>query len=296
MTASYWARERIEAAAPLTPVPAGKTTLIKIRELAKRFGNRQILRGVTVDIYRGETLVILGGSGSGKTTLLRHLMGFLHADAGTIDVDGLDLNRATTDELDTFRKRLGVVFQGAALLNSLTVLENVGLPLIENESLPAEEVRSRVIDSLKKVYLPAEEILELKPASLSGGMRKRVGLARAIIQKPEIILYDEPTTGLDPVTVTGVNELILELQRDLGVTSIVITHDLEAAFKIADRIAMLYLGRIVAIGPKDTIRDNANPVLQQLLTGSTHGPLTEGYVGLPQQGDRSALDPTRKPG
>jgi phospholipid/cholesterol/gamma-HCH transport system ATP-binding protein len=297
MTASYWARERIEAAAPLTPPPEGKKPLIKIRELSKRFGSRQILRGVTVDVYRGETLVVLGGSGSGKTTLLRHLMGFLRADSGSVDVDGLDLNRATQKVLEGFRKRLGVVFQGAALLNSLTVLENVGLPLVEVENTPAAEVRTRVIEALRKVYLPAEEILDLKPASLSGGMRKRVGLARAIIQKPEIILYDEPTTGLDPVTVNGVNELILELQRDLGVTSIVITHDLQAAFKIADRIAMLYLGRIVAIGPKDEIRNNPNPVLQQLLTGSIHGPLTEGFVGLPNSpktGDTSALEAGKK--
>jgi phospholipid/cholesterol/gamma-HCH transport system ATP-binding protein len=165
----------------------------------------------------------------------------------------------------------------AALLNSLTVLENVGLPLIEVDQLPMEQVRARVIAALKSVFLPAEEILHLKPASLSGGMRKRVGIARAIIQKPEIILYDEPTTGLDPVTVNGVNELTIELQRTLGVTSIVITHDLNAAFMIADRIAMLYKGRLIGVGSKEQIRANPHPVLQQMLTGSTKGPLTEGY-------------------
>jgi phospholipid/cholesterol/gamma-HCH transport system ATP-binding protein len=225
--------------------------------------------------------MVFGDSKSGKTTLLRHLMGMLRSDEGSVNVDGLDLNKATPQQMEAYRKRMGVVFQGAALLNSLTVLENVGLPLVEVERLPQEAVRARVIESLRRVYLPAEEILNLKPASLSGGMRKRVGLARAIIQQPEIILYDEPTTGLDPVTVNGVNELTLELQRTLGVTSIVITHDLEAAFKIADRIAMLYLGRIIAVGPKELIRENQNPVLQQLLTGSTHGPLTEAYVGRP---------------
>jgi phospholipid/cholesterol/gamma-HCH transport system ATP-binding protein len=278
-TASFWSKERMEAAAPLTPPPAGKTPLIRIRDLQKRFGPRHILRGINLDIYKGETLVILGGSGSGKTTLLRHLMGFLRSDEGQVTVGDLNLNTATSQQLEEFRKRLGVVFQGAALLNSLTVLENVGLPLVEVDRRPREEVRERVIESLRRVYLPAEEILHLKPASLSGGMRKRVGLARAIIQKAEIILYDEPTTGLDPVTVSGVNELTLELQRTLGVTSIVITHDIGAAFTIADRIAMLYLGRIIAVAPKEEIRTNQHPVLQQLLTGNTHGPLTEAYVG-----------------
>jgi phospholipid/cholesterol/gamma-HCH transport system ATP-binding protein len=239
-------------------------------------------------VYQGETLVILGGSGSGKTTLIRHLMGMLTPDSGTLRValaDGraMDLARANEDELGAWRRRLGVVFQGAALLNSLTVLENVGLPLVEVDGLPADHVRNRVVAALHRVYLPAEEILHLKPANLSGGMRKRVGIARAIIQEPEVILYDEPTTGLDPVTVNGVNELTLDLQRRLKVTSIVITHDLDAAFHIADRIAMLYKGRIIALGTTDTIRQDPNPVLQQLLTGSTTGPLTDNML----QGQRT---------
>ncbi len=284
MSEQFWSKERREAPAPLARVPEGKSPLIKIRELTKSFGPRQILRGVTIDVYHGETLVILGVSGSGKTTLLRHLLGFLRADSGSLSVDGLDLNHATFKELEQFRKQLGVVFQGAALLNSLTVLENVGLPLIEVERLGPAEVRTRVVEALRKVYLPGEEILNLKPASLSGGMRKRVGLARAIIQNPKIVLYDEPTTGLDPVTVNGVNELILDLQKRLGVSAIVITHDLEAAFKIADRIAMLYLGRIIAVGSKDEIRASTHPVLQQLLTGNTKGPLTEDYTQPPAAG------------
>lgn len=279
-------RDKLEAGVPLAPVPAGKRTLIAVRDVHKRFGNRHILRGVGFDIYQGETLVILGGSGSGKTTLIRHLMGMLRPDEGKVMVASkegghtpLDLGAADEAQLEAYRRRLGVVFQGAALLNSLTVLENVGLPLVEVDSLPAEQVRRRVVEALHKVYLPGEEILHLKPASLSGGMRKRVGLARAIIQEPEIILYDEPTTGLDPVTVNGVNELTIDLQKRLGVTSIVITHDLAAAFAIGDRIAMLYKGRIIALGTRDEIRANQHPVLQQLLTGSTTGPLTEGYGG-----------------
>lgn len=272
-----WTRQEMERGWPLDPPPEGKKVLMRIRDLNKRFGARHILRGIDLDVYQGETLVILGGSGSGKTTLIRHIMGFLVSDAGSVKVGDLDLNLATPKQLEHYRKRLGVVFQMAALLNSLTVLENVGLPLIEVDRLPLDVVRTRVIAALKSVFLPAEEILHLKPASLSGGMRKRVGIARAIVQKPEIILYDEPTTGLDPVTVNGVNELTMELQRTLGVTSIVITHDLSAAFMIADRIAMLYKGRMIAVGTKDQIKANPHPVLQQMLTGSTKGPLTEGY-------------------
>ncbi len=283
MPTTTWTREELEAPAALSAVPAGKEPLIRIRGLHKRFGKRHILRGIDLDVYRGETLVILGGSGSGKTTLLRHLMGMLRSDEGSVTVAGreggdINLNQADAEGMEGYRRRLGVVFQMAALLNSLTVYENVGLPLVEVDQLPPEQVMPRVVEALRRVYLPAHEILALKPASLSGGMRKRVGIARAIIQNPEIILYDEPTTGLDPVTVNGVNELTLDLQKKLGVTSIVITHDLDAAFKIADRIAMLYLGRIIAIGTRDEIRATQHPVLQQLLTGSTTGPLTEAYL------------------
>ena len=283
-----WSRLDLERGQPLDAVPAGRQAMMRIRDLNKRFGSRHILRGIDLDVYKGETLVILGGSGSGKTTLIRHIMGFLRSDAGGVTVrcrwdeggaeQDLELNSASDPQMVVWRKRLGVVFQGAALLNSLTILENVGLPLVEVDRLPDSAVRPRVIKALKQVFLPAEEILDLKPANLSGGMRKRVGIARAIIQNPEILLYDEPTTGLDPVTVSGVNELTLELQKTTGVTSIVITHDLAAAFTIADRIAMLYKGRIIACGSKDAIRAHPHPVLQQLLTGSTIGPLTEGYV------------------
>lgn len=276
--------EELERPVPIAPPPPGRQVLIRIRGLHRRFGQRHILRGVSLDIHQGETLVILGGSGSGKTTLLKHLMAMLRPEEGSIVVHGagrnggdLDLGLADEADIERYRRGLGVVFQGAALLNSLTVYENVGLPLIEVDRLPASEVQPRVIEALRRVYLPAEEILALKPAALSGGMRKRVGIARAIIQRPRLVLYDEPTTGLDPVTVNGVNELIIDLQRQLGVTSVVITHDIAAAFMVADRIALLYKGRIVALGDKDETRANRHPVLQQMLTGSTRGPLTEGY-------------------
>ena len=277
-----WTAERLEAAAPLAEPPPGKEPLIRVRGLHKAFGQRRILRGIDVDFHRGETFVILGGSGSGKTTLIKHLMGNLKPDSGSVTVGDLDLATADREQMAGYRRRMGVVFQMAALLNSLTVLENVGLPLVEVDRRPDDEVRERVVEALRAVFLPAEEILDLKPASLSGGMRKRVGIARAIIQKPEIILYDEPTTGLDPVTVNGVNELTMELQKSLGVTSIVITHDLGAARMIADRIGILFKGRLVAVGTKAEIEADPHPVVRQLLTGSTRGPLTEGYASGPR--------------
>lgn len=273
-----WDAERMER--PVPPPgepPPDREVFIRVRGLHKRFGPRHILRGLDLDIYRGETLVILGLSGSGKTTFIKHLMGSLTVDEGELQVGRWDLRQMRESDWDDYRTGMGVVFQHAALLGSLTVEENVGLPLIEVEHLPPDQIRERVIAALRRVFLPAEEILHLKPASLSGGMRKRVGIARAIIQDPALLLYDEPTTGLDPVTVSGVNLLTRELQHSLGVTSIVITHDMEAAFTVGDRIAMLYKGRIIALGTVDEIRASDHPVLRQLLTGAVDGPLTEGF-------------------
>jgi len=270
-----WSASRLENAAPLAALPAGKQAFIRIRSLHKSFGPRHILRGIDLDIYRGETLVIIGGSGSGKTTLMRHLMGFLVPDEGKIMVDDVDICHAGVKALAAWRKRLGVVFQSGALLTSLTVLENVGLPLVEDDHRPTAEIRQRVVEALGKVNLPAEEILALKPASLSGGMCKRVSIARAIIRKVDALLYDEPTTGLDPVTVTVIDDLIRDLQRKMGVTSVVITHDIHAAFAIADRIAFLFYGRIVAVGNEAQIKANPHPALQQMLSGSLIGPLND---------------------
>ncbi len=283
-TGRKWTMAELEQGTPLAPVPAGHTPLIKLRDLSRSFGSRQVLRGLTCDIYRGETFVVLGGSGSGKTTLLRHLMGLLQPPAGQLRIEAtdrhpaLDLGQADQDAMLVWRRRLGVVFQNAALLNSLTILENVGLPLIEVDRRPAPEVHERVCQALRKVYLKPEDILHLKPAELSGGMRKRAGIARALIHEPEIVLYDEPTTGLDPVTTTGVGSLISDLRDRLGVTGVVITHDLGMAFAIADRIAVLHRGRFIALGTPDEVRADENPVVRQLLTGSVDGPLTEGYA------------------
>lgn len=277
-TIPTWSREQLEQAVVLPPPPADREVYVRIRGLHRHFGPRHILRGIDLDVYRGETVVILGLSGSGKTTLFNHLMGSLGIESGAISVAGIDLARLDRRGWYAYRRNLGVVFQGAALLGSLNVLENVGLPLVEVERRPAAEVRSRVVKALRRVFLPAEEILDLKPASLSGGMRKRVGIARAIIQEPQLLLYDEPTTGLDPVSVTGVGELVRELQTRLGVTSLIISHDLQFAFTVADRIALLYQGRIVALGDGEHIRNSPHPVLRQLLTGATQGPLTEEYL------------------
>ena len=276
--ATPWPGGPLDDPVALAAVPAGKQVFIEVRDLHKRFGNRHILRGIDLNIYRGETLVILGTSGSGKTTFFKHLIGSHSIDQGTLTVNGENVATFNTADWERYRNNLGVVFQLAALLGSLTVFENVGLPLLECDRLPADQVRKRVIRALQRVFLPAEEILELKPAELSGGMRKRVGLARAIIREPSLLLYDEPTTGLDPVTVSGVNDLTLELQKSLGVTSVVITHDLAAAFTIADRIAVLYKGRIIACDTPNGIQSNNHPVVAQLLTGSTEGPLTEALV------------------
>jgi len=277
-SSSSWLGQALDKPVAAGEPPAGTEVYARIRNLHKRFGPRHILRGIDLDVYHGETLVILGGSGSGKTTLLKHLMGSHTLDEGQIFVGDFDLAKMRTADWTRYRGKLGVVFQMAALLGSLSVEENVGLPLIEVERQQRRAIRHRVIEALHSVYLPAEEILHLRPDELSGGMRKRVGIARAIIRKPELMLYDEPTTGLDPVTVSGVNELTLRLQQQLGVTSVVITHDLEAAFTIANRIALLYKGRIVALGDPDQIRASDHPVAKQMLTGSTYGPLTRDFV------------------
>ncbi len=274
-----WSAEELERPVPVgEAAPEGKQVYIRVRELHKHFGRRHVLRGIDLDVYRGETLVILGISGSGKTTFIKHLMGSARIESGEIRVGDFDLRTMRGDDWHDYRSRMGVVFQHAALLGSLNILRNVGLPLIEVEHVPLDEVRERVVRALRRVFLPAEEILELKPASLSGGMRKRVGIARAIIREPDLLLYDEPTTGLDPVTVSGVNVLMRDLQERLGVTSIVITHDLDAAFSVADRIAMLYKGRIIALDSPQRLRENEHPVLRQLLNAEVRGPLTEGYV------------------
>jgi phospholipid/cholesterol/gamma-HCH transport system ATP-binding protein len=286
-----WSTEQVEAAAPIEAIPEGRQVLLRLRRVRKQFGARHILRGVGLNVLKGETLALIGGSGSGKTTLIRHLVGMLRADEGEVTAqwsDGaIDLNKATAADLDRHRLRLGMVFQNAALLNSLTVYENVALPLKEVDHLTDEVIHPRVIDSLRSVGLPAEEILRLKPAALSGGMRKRVGIARAVIRRPELMLYDEPTTGLDRVSVAGVDRLINDLKASHGVTSIIITHDLDEAMRVGDRIAMLFKGRIIFCGTPERFRQATHPAVKQLVNGSPYGPLTDALLQ-PKSDERTA--------
>lgn len=247
--------------------------MIQIKNLRKSFNGNQVLRGVNLEIQKGEALVIIGRSGCGKSILLKHIIGIMEPDEGTVVIDGVDIFSLSSRELDRFRLKLGMLFQGAALFDSLTVRENVGFSLYEHSNLTDAEIQEKVKEKLALVGLAGIE--ELMPSALSGGMKKRVGLARAICNDPAIVLYDEPTTGLDPIMADGINDLILEMQKRLGVTSITVTHDLKSAYKIADRIAMLYEGRIIGIGTPEEIRDTCDPVIRQFITGSAQGPITE---------------------
>lgn len=243
---------------------------VRFEGLSKRFGAQTVLDGVDLDVARGETLVIIGRSGCGKSVLLKHLVGLLRPDAGRVLVDGRDIVPLPEEEMGAVRARFGVVFQGSALFDSLTVEENVGFAL-RRLGRSDEEIRRIVDQRLAEVGLPGTG--DKKPAQLSGGMRKRVGLARALAMDPEAILYDEPTTGLDPVMSDAISDLIVETRERLGVTSIVVTHDMTSAYKVGHRIAMLYEGRIRAVGTPAEIRGSADPVVAQFIAGRAAGPI-----------------------
>jgi len=247
--------------------------VIQIQGLHKWFGAQHVLRGVDLTIKEGETIVIIGRSGCGKSVLLKHIMAILEPDQGDIKIYGQSMFKMSSTEQDRFRLELGMLFQGAALFDSLNVRENVGFSLYEHTKLSEEVIGQKVREKLGLVGL--QDIEELMPASLSGGMKKRVGLARAICNEPKIILYDEPTTGLDPINADVINDLILRMQERLKVISIVVTHDMTSAYKVANRIAMLYDGKIIAIGTPDEIRNSSDPVVQQFITGSARGPITD---------------------
>ena len=247
--------------------------MIQIKGLHKSFGTNQVLRSLDLEIQSGEALVIIGRSGCGKSVLLKHMMGIMEPDEGTVLIDGIDIFSLSPRGLDQFRLKLGMLFQGAALFDSLTVRENVGFSLYEHTNLPPEAIAEKVKEKLGLVGLGGIE--DLMPAALSGGMKKRVGLARAICNDPKIILYDEPTTGLDPIMADGINELILRMREKLRVTSITVTHDLKSAYKIADRIAMLYEGRIIGMGTPEEIKNTEDPIIRQFITGSASGPITD---------------------
>jgi phospholipid/cholesterol/gamma-HCH transport system ATP-binding protein len=247
--------------------------VIQIQGLHKWFGNQHVLKGIDLTIKEGETIVIIGRSGCGKSVLLKHIMAILEPDQGDIKIYGQSMFRMSSTEQDRFRLQLGMLFQGAALFDSLNVRENVGFSLYEHTKLSEEVIVQKVREKLGLVGLQGLE--ELMPASLSGGMKKRVGLARAICNEPKIILYDEPTTGLDPINADVINDLILRMQERLKVISIVVTHDMTSAYKVGNRIAMLYDGKIIAIGTPNEIRNSSDRVVQQFITGSAHGPITD---------------------
>jgi phospholipid/cholesterol/gamma-HCH transport system ATP-binding protein len=242
---------------------------IRVRGLQKSFGAQQVLKGVDLDIERGRINIIIGGSGQGKSVLMKHLMGLLHPDAGTIFVDGENVVGLSEVELARVRRKFGMVFQYAALFDSMTVLENVAFPLRERYSLSVKEMRDRVMALLTRLDLGGVPGIEEKyPPELSGGMRKRVGLARALIDRPQILLYDEPTTGLDPIATKNVDDMIRRTADEFGVTSVVISHDMASTFRIADRIAMLLDGKIVANGTPAELLASPHPALREFLETS----------------------------
>jgi len=246
--------------------------MIIISHLNKSFGNKRVLTGINLKIYDGETLVILGPSGCGKSVLLKHIIGLLKPDEGQVLIDGEDITKFNQKKLDSLRMRMGMLFQSAALFDSLTVEENIGFAIRKHTNLSNIAVHHIVSEKLEMVGLPGAN--NLMPSELSGGMRKRVGLARAIAMEPEIILYDEPTTGLDPIMTSAIDELHLSLKERLGVTSIVVTHDLASANRIGDRLALHYSGKIVAIGSKHEIMNSQDPLVQQFIRGEAKGPMT----------------------
>jgi len=245
--------------------------MIRITGLVKTLGDRRVLDGVDLEIKTGESVVVMGRSGTGKSVLLKHIVGLMKPAAGRIEIGGEDIVGMRTSQLDEVRKRMGMLFQSAALFDSLTVGENVALPLRTHMRMDDAHVRARVKERLEWVGL--EGVEQSKPASLSGGMRKRVGLARAIVMDPAIILYDEPTTGLDPIMADVIDQLIRSLQRRMGVTTVAVTHDLASAFKIADRIAMLHEGRVVFTGTVAETRETTDPLMRQFIEGSSTGPI-----------------------
>ncbi len=242
---------------------------IRLRGIHKTFGPQHVLRGLDLDLQRGKTNIIIGGSGQGKSVLMKHLMGIIKPDQGGIFVDGQDIVPMDDVQLGKLRRKFGMVFQYAALFDSQTVIENIAFPLIERYRLTRKEITDRVRDLLKRLDLDGVAGIEQKfPAELSGGQRKRVGLARALIDRPEILLYDEPTTGLDPIATKNVDEMIKRTADDFGVTSVVISHDMASAFRIGDRVSMLYEGCIIASGTPDELLHTPHPLLREFVEPS----------------------------
>ncbi|MDX6751386.1 ABC transporter ATP-binding protein [Geminicoccaceae bacterium 1502E] len=253
-------------------LPDMQSPKIEVRGLVKSFGPKKVLQGLDLDVPRGQSLVVIGGSGTGKSVLIKCILGLVRPDAGSIKVDGEEVVGASRSTIERLRAKFGMLFQGAALFDSLPVWENVAFGLLAARKLPRGEARARAIEVLGRVGLPAE-VADLFPAELSGGMQKRVGLARAIATEPEIIFFDEPTTGLDPIMADVINELIRRCVSDLGATALSITHDMASVRKIADRVAMLYGGKIVWEGPVAEIDHSGNAYVEQFINGRAEGPI-----------------------
>jgi phospholipid/cholesterol/gamma-HCH transport system ATP-binding protein len=248
------------------------TPKIELRGVKKRFGSKVVLDGVDLIVEPGQSVVIIGGSGTGKSVTIKSVLGILRPDAGQIFVDGQEVTRLRGRAREAYLKKFGMLFQGAALFDSLPVWENVAFGLIQGHGVPRRKARDIAMDKLAKVGLTAD-VGALYPVELSGGMQKRVGLARAIAADPQIIFFDEPTTGLDPIMADVINDLIVSTVKDLGVTTLSITHDMVSARKIADKIAMLYKGKIIWSGPTATIDTSGNPYVDQFIHGRAEGPI-----------------------
>ncbi|MBB3064623.1 ABC transporter ATP-binding protein [Limibacillus halophilus] len=246
--------------------------MIRMQGVAKSFGPKKVLRGVDLDLARGESLVIIGGSGSGKSVMLKCILGLVEPDAGVIEVEGTEVTGLSGQARDTVNRKIGMLFQNAALFDSLNVWQNVAFGLIQGEGMGSKQAKDIAYDKLAAVGLSAE-VGELSPAELSGGMKKRVGLARAIATEPAIIFFDEPTTGLDPIMADVINELIVETVTKLGATALSITHDMASARKIGHRVAMLFEGRIIWTGPVEEIDHSGNDHVDQFINGRAEGPI-----------------------
>ena len=245
--------------------------MIRFEHVTKAFGSKKVLDDVNFHVHPGETAVVVGLSGAGKSVTLKHMIQLMTPDAGKILVNGEEIGEYCDTRLTAMRSKFGVLFQSAALLQWMTVRENVALPLKENTNMPDDEIYRLVDEKLALVNL--SEAADKYPSDISGGMQKRAGLARAIVTNPKIILYDEPSTGIDPIRADAINDLIIQMKKDLKMTSIVITHDMVSTYKVADRIAMLYQGKIIATGSHEEIMDSDNPTVQQFITGAAEGPI-----------------------
>ena len=243
-----------------------RDVFVEFVDVSKAYGKKKVLRGASLKIFRGEVMVILGASGTGKSVTIRHMLGLEAPDGGRVIIEDEDITDFPEEELYRVRKKFGMLFQSGALFDSMTVFENVAFPLREHTEMQDEEITRAVREKLELVNLPGAE--ELMPVDLSGGMRKRVGLARSIVLNPQVILYDEPTTGLDPITAHKINELIVDLQSKLNVTSVVVTHDIQSAFTVGDRIAFLNEGVFEWVGTMEEARDSDHPLLREFLKTS----------------------------